>query len=146
MLSTWDDEPMTPSRPIRGHRHVIFPVNLSSMVYHRLLPTTVLTPTRSRCQRRQPGPDIPPSRRPPALSLILDASPTIGLRPAGSKHLFTSPTATGTGTDVTPRPRLVSHPRSSRLLHLPLSMSRPVSLSEYPVLALLSHPAATQPS
>ena len=130
---------------IRGptDTHIILPVNLSFMVHRRLLPMTVPTFTRSRCQHRPPGPDIPSSRCPPPLSLILDASPTVGSRPVQSKHICTSPIATGAGTDAIPKPRLVAHSRPPRL---PLPLSLPMLLSESPVLVHLSHPTATQPS
>ena len=146
MLSTWDNEPPTPSGT---HRHTRYPS--SQPIVHGSSPTSaddgpdshpITLPTQT-ARPRQPGPDIPSSRCPPPLSLILDASPTVGLRPVQSKHICTSPTATGVGTDAIPKYRLVSHSRPARLL-LPLSL--PMFLSESPVLVHLSHPTATQPS
>ena len=146
VLSTWDNEPPTPSG---AHRHTRYPS--SQPIVHGSSPTSaddgpdshpITLPTQT-ARPRQPGPDIPSSRCPPPLSLILDASPTVGLRPVQSKHICTSPTATGVGTDAIPKYRLVSHSRPARLL-LPLSL--PMFLSESPVLVHLSHPTATQPS
>ena len=45
--------------------HIILPVNLLFMAHRRLLPMTVLTLTRSRCQHRQPGPDSQAQTYPP---------------------------------------------------------------------------------